>query len=933
MADESIGNLVVEITGDYSELQGQLDAAASSAEASANTIAEAFDKPSVGSEMAASIEAVGTASTQTAGDVATLGEDSQSAVAPMEALGSAAQGAATPIEEVATSTEHASSAAHEGHDAFGELGEKLLELGAVLGIATGLEELAHEAVTAFATVESVTVGLTQLTGSAEQADEAIAKIKEMAASEPFSFPEIAPTAQRLVALGVALEDLPRVLQAAADAASATGNSFDAVAGALGRIEVTGQVSARQLVNLGISWKDLATTMGVTIEQAQELMKKNGQTAEEDMAAVLATINDKFAGATQAQAETVSGQWKIFKNDWEELMVGIGEAVEPAVKAIIEGFSGAIDRARELGNAVKDLKDDFGFLSDIHIGDVITGLLRPFGDAVTLISAGLELLAGHTDKARLLMERLHDDEGQLYVQSTKLGPALTSVGDAAGHAGDASGKAAGQHDVHATALANLSKATGDYTNSLASLTQKQKDADQEFEYALDVYKKASQGAQDGSVSADVLARAVKELDTEAKAAGLSMQEVADRLPTVGDDFVKCATDADRLDDSVGGLAQSLGDGFIVMDKAGQQTVEFIGQTEDATGASDNYAISIENGVEVLRGLHEGLQTANDDLEANAIALADAANAAWDLAAADQAISTDAAQAADEEDNLANATTRASSAGGKGGGKGGGMSTGSLFEDLASISIGSSNFGIGGSPTGNDLIAAAAAAGYVSLGGGANDFVTLQEWNDMMAASGYHASSVNPNGSLNFDKTPTSASSSAHASSTPNSSTNASAQVSASGTADINSSLSQLGSSSTTAASGTTALTTATTAAASTITQASQQIAQASTAVSLVGSTAAVVAQAIVQAVSPGILGSNSRIEMPGAPAVPVSPIALGSNAPVGPTAYSTSGVGTGLQLTVNVTGNTVNGTQGMNDLSNRVADSIVTRLRTVAGLKL
>lgn len=360
------------------------------------------------------------------------------------------------------------------------------------------------------------------------------------------------------------------------------------------------------------------------------------------------------------------------------------------------------------------------------------------------------------------------------------------------------------------------------------------------------------------------------------------------------------------------------------------------SQGASGDIDGLVDHLKNGTTVIEGFGHAFESSALDIDkfikllpngtTEILSLTDALNGA---AAAAQA-------ATDKILRMEDAESITGSSFGSGGDITGSSSAASMFENLASVAFGTQNFGIGGTPSDNDLVSAAAAAGLIWLGG--RNFVTLDEYNAMLGASGYHASGVNPNGSAIFDQTPKNSSggsgpASSSSSSSSSSSTNASAQVSASGTADINSSLSQLGTSSTTAASGTTALTTATTAAASTITQASQQIAQASTAVALAGSTAAVVAQAIVQAVSPGVLGSNSRIDMPGAPAVPVSPIALGSNAPVGPTNYSTSGVGSGLQLTVNVSGNTVNGTQGMQDLSNRVADSIVTKLRAVAGLKL
>jgi hypothetical protein len=431
MADsDSIGSLYASITADWSDLQDGIDQATQAASAGAESIADAFDITGVGDSITESITGIGDAVDATAGELSGFGEGFDEAVAGISsgadeasndlavlaatttdaaneadsaagsitdlaggagelasALGEAGEAAGTTAPQLGDVSDAAGEAAHGSEEAaggLGELGESLLALAEGLAIVEGFKEFAEDALEVYGTVQKVTVGLTQLTGSADVANEAIEQIKSLAATQPFAFPELAPTAQRLVALGVTAEQLPDVLQAVANASSATGNSFDAVASALGRINITGQVTARQLVQLGVSWQDLATAMGTSIEDAQARLKKGGQSAAEDMEAVLTAINTKFAGASEAQAQTILGQWTILENRWEEVMESIGAALAPVAEQTITLFESIIPYLQE---AI----DDFDQLPEpLRNTLVVLAALVPLVAAGALAMGGLAM---------------------------------------------------------------------------------------------------------------------------------------------------------------------------------------------------------------------------------------------------------------------------------------------------------------------------------------------------------------------------------------------------------------------------------------------------------------------------------------------------------------------------------------------------------------
>ena len=249
-----------------------------------------------------------------------------------DSLGTLSVNITGDYSELVQAIQDATEAATAGAEQIGKLGESIVAIGEALAITEGLKEFGQEALTAAGTVQSVSIGLEQLTGSAEEAGTVIEDIKNLAATEPFAFPEIAPTIQKMVALGVSAEQIPGVMQAVADAAAATGNSFQAVANSFDRMTLSGTINARALVQLGISTTQLGEAMGVSADDVKAAFAAMDQ---EDRINALEAALGKFAGAAEAQAQGIAGQWQIFQNQFEEVMVAVGDAIAPVVTEILK----------------------------------------------------------------------------------------------------------------------------------------------------------------------------------------------------------------------------------------------------------------------------------------------------------------------------------------------------------------------------------------------------------------------------------------------------------------------------------------------------------------------------------------------------------------------------------------------------------------------
>src|SRR5579885_240095 len=443
--------------------------------------------------------------------------------------------------------------------------EALVGIGEALAVTEKLKEFGEEALNAAGTVQSVATALTQLTGSADSAREAVESIKELAATEPFAFPEIAPTIQRMIALGVTVEQLPTVMQAVADSAAATGNSFSAVANSFDRVAVSGNANARQLVQLGISLEDLGRVMGVTADQVTQAFKALD---ESERIETLTQALEKFAGSAKAQADTISGEWQILKNKFEEVMVAVGDALTPAVtdllnfgKSTLSAIQTALDAFNSLPGPVKEVAGAIGILGagiapltaaigTLGLGLVgiqavigpLTELLEAFGVAGGEAAAGEEAAAVAAEHLATTQQAVATSGAAAEIESTAAAAveAEAGIGSVATALGSFAAVTAGP--VIASIIAfksNLDDLKGKYDEFVAEINRNSiidalKSGDtvkalQDIGYTIDQIKVAlSTLGLSGKSTADTLAASIDAPLKALEALGISIEDVRAKL---------------------------------------------------------------------------------------------------------------------------------------------------------------------------------------------------------------------------------------------------------------------------------------------------------------------------------------------------------------------------------------------------------------------
>src|SRR5215472_449822 len=322
----SIGDIDVNIIGDWSDLQAAIDAAVAASQAGGQEIAGAF-----------------TAAAQDAGG---LGAAASEATPQVEGLGQAAQ--------------QAGEGAHEGAGAFEGFGESLNLAAEFAGFNVGLEQIVEtlkefvtEAVETYAAVQRVETSLTALTGSGEVAAGMIEDLKALALSDALSFPSLAQAAQRMTALGFSTEETMTTLQAAADASRALGTDFTTVADTIDRIGLSGNAMGRTLASLGLTTDDLAKVLGVADDQVKNLFKSMDVA---DRVEALDLALQKFAGTAQATAGDLAGTWQNAKTQFEFAAEELGNALAPAIITVLNAIQPLIPLIGQAAGLVKPLAD-------------------------------------------------------------------------------------------------------------------------------------------------------------------------------------------------------------------------------------------------------------------------------------------------------------------------------------------------------------------------------------------------------------------------------------------------------------------------------------------------------------------------------------------------------------------------------------------------
>ncbi len=206
-----------------------------------------------------------------------------------------------------------------------------------------------------AQMEQAQIAFTTMLKSAEKAKSFLKDMQEFAAKTPFEFTDVQNAARRFIALGFSAEQVIPTLRTVGDAVAALGGGKDMLDGvimALGQIRTKGTVQAEELLQLaerGVPvYEILQQKLGLTAEQVRNIGKA-GIDANTAINAILAGLNERFAGAMQNQSETLAGMWSNLKDN---ASMALGAAMQPLTDIIKEHMPKLIEQVGQLQERLK-----------------------------------------------------------------------------------------------------------------------------------------------------------------------------------------------------------------------------------------------------------------------------------------------------------------------------------------------------------------------------------------------------------------------------------------------------------------------------------------------------------------------------------------------------------------------------------------------------
>ena len=219
-----------------------------------------------------------------------------------------------------------------------------------------------------AQIESYRVGLTNMLGDAQAANEAMAAIQEDAARTPFSVDSLTQANQLLISAGENAEYSRKVIMALGDAVSATGGGnaeLSRMAANLQQIANVGKASAidiKQFAYAGINvYQVLADYTGKSVQDVQSMTVSYDLLSEALIAA--SEEGGRYYNAMDTQSQTMNGRVSTLKDNVSQLaglMTGdLSSGIGVVISDLNDMTVAAIDAYKTdgwagLGNAILDL---------------------------------------------------------------------------------------------------------------------------------------------------------------------------------------------------------------------------------------------------------------------------------------------------------------------------------------------------------------------------------------------------------------------------------------------------------------------------------------------------------------------------------------------------------------------------------------------------
>lgn len=213
-------------------------------------------------------------------------------------------------------------------------------LGTMFSVA-GLGAITGASIKLAAGYEQTNVAFKTMLKSGSMATDLLGRLSKFAQETPFQFSELTDASKKLLAFGVAADDIVPTLTRLGDVSSAIGAPIGEIAELYGKARVQGRLFAEdvnQFTGRGIPLiQELAKQFGTTDDQVKKLVE-TGQVGFRNLEQAFVSMTGKggqFSGMMVEQSRTLLGQWSSLKDTMEQIARTIGGKIIPGLKTMAE----------------------------------------------------------------------------------------------------------------------------------------------------------------------------------------------------------------------------------------------------------------------------------------------------------------------------------------------------------------------------------------------------------------------------------------------------------------------------------------------------------------------------------------------------------------------------------------------------------------------
>ena len=265
----------------------------------------------------------------------------------------------------------------------------------------GLSDLALQSVRVAASFENTRVSFETMLGSGQKATELLSQLVREAAVTPFELKDLTEIGQRLLAMGIAADQLVPTIRVLGDIGAGVGTEkLPQLTLALGQVRAAGKLTGnelRQFTEAGVPLLEALAEKGGKSVKILAKEVTDGKIGFDEVNAALAGLTEqggKFFGLMNKQSQTLTGLTSTLKDDFNSLLRSVGEGINEGLKEAVKSADGFVktldpEKLRGFGRAIGEI---IGFLAKF------IGLIVPLGAGIAAATTGVTAL---TVGARLL----------------------------------------------------------------------------------------------------------------------------------------------------------------------------------------------------------------------------------------------------------------------------------------------------------------------------------------------------------------------------------------------------------------------------------------------------------------------------------------------------------------------------------------------------